>query len=132
MQKAPLGEHLRTWKTLNLTWAEGDSFTVEDKPGILDDDTIAENILAAIAETPGIAWTKVEKATLGVGAAPRHPRRTLRSRLIINVVQIDGIETALSSCPERRPAHISSQPMTQLSSIMSAAGTQRPVRSKYA
>jgi AAA domain len=94
-------------QTLNLTWADGDSFVVDDQAE-LDDDTLAEQILAAISQNPGISWTKVEQATRGVG---KERRRAVRDGLftadrILNVVKKDGVETALRACPERQAARL--------------------------
>jgi hypothetical protein len=44
--------------SLTLVWAEGEGFTVEDRPEITE-DTIAEAILAAVLELPGASWTKI-------------------------------------------------------------------------
>ena len=64
---------------LNLTWAEDEGFAVEEKPE-LDDEAIAEQILAAIAAEPGIGWTRVEEQTPGIGrqAAAGGPRPAAR------------------------------------------------------
>jgi hypothetical protein len=67
-------------KTLNLAWSDGDSFEVEDKTE-LDHDTLAEQIITAIAETPRISWTKVEQKTRGAGKVRRRKvRPPLRHR----------------------------------------------------
>jgi hypothetical protein len=94
-------------KTLHLTWAGGEGFEVEEKLE-LDDDTLAEQLLEAISQNPGISWTKVEKATPGVG---KERRRAIRDGLfaagaILNVVKKGGVETALRACPERQAARL--------------------------
>ena len=50
---------------LEPAWADGEGFAVDDSPE-LDDDTLAEQILAFIGENPGTGWAKVEKATPGI------------------------------------------------------------------
>ncbi|OAI56163.1 hypothetical protein AYO48_00035 [Gaiella sp. SCGC AG-212-M14] len=90
--------------TLNLLWADGESFAVEDKPE-LDDETLAAQIIAAIRKDPGAGWTKVEKATPGVG---RDRRMGVRDRLlgrgeIVNVGKDDG---ALGYCEEAKKARL--------------------------
>jgi hypothetical protein len=94
--------------TLQLVWADGEGFRLEDTAEV-DDETLAEQIIAAIAAEPGIGWTRIEEATPGVA---RKRRRDIRDRLlrdgrIVNVVKgKDGAEVALDSCPERRPASL--------------------------
>jgi hypothetical protein len=93
---------------LQLVWADGESFAIEDKPE-LDDDTIAEKIVIAIAANPGVGWAKVEKETPGVrGERRRQVRdRLLRDGVVVNVVKDEnGVEVALDHCPGRRPAHL--------------------------
>jgi hypothetical protein len=88
---------------LNLVWADGDGFEVEDKP-VIDDDTVAGMILTAVRDDPGAAWRAVEDATPGVGTARR---RGIRDRMLeggqlLNVV--DGVP--LDHCPARKPARL--------------------------
>jgi hypothetical protein len=93
---------------LQLAWAEGDSFTVEEKPE-LDDEAVAELIVVAVGDDPGIGWTKVEKATPGVGD---HTRRRVRDQLlregvIVNVGKDEnGVQVALDHCPPKKAAHL--------------------------
>jgi AAA domain len=92
---------------LQLLWADGETFTVEETPE-LDDDTIAERILVAVDENPGGGWTKIEEATPGTSS---QRRRNVRDRLladgaIVNVVTQDGVKVALRECPERKKAHL--------------------------
>jgi hypothetical protein len=63
-QKLRWSSHLHG-KTLNLTWAPGQSFEIEDKP-VLDDNNIADMILQCVHEHPGIAWGKVQIQVKGV------------------------------------------------------------------
>ena len=92
---------------LHLAWTDGEGFAVEDKPE-LDDETIGEQILAAILENPGTAWGKVEEATPGVN---RQRRREVRDGLlvageIVNVAKVDGVEVLLTECVERKPTRL--------------------------
>jgi hypothetical protein len=95
-------------KTLQLTWAEGEGFNVEEKEE-LDDETLAEQILAAIRHDPGKGWARIEEATPGVN---RQRRMAVRDGLlsrgqIVNVGKdVDGEPLALAHCPERRPARL--------------------------
>jgi AAA domain len=93
--------------TLHLLWADGERFTVDEKAE-LDDDAIAELILAAITANPGLGWTKVEKETRGMGDERRRAVRDdlLRAGTIANVVKENGERVILDHCPERRPASL--------------------------
>jgi hypothetical protein len=128
--------------TLHLVWTDGDGFAVEDKPE-LDDDTLAEQILTAIRESPGTGWTKIEGGIRGVG---NDRKRAVRDELfaagtILNVVKRDGTEVAIDHCPERSPArlHLADDPaishLRQSSGAGPAqaapaqgAGTEAPLR----
>jgi hypothetical protein len=93
--------------TLHLLWAEGDGFEVEEKEE-LDDEAVAELILAAIRKSPGVPWSAVEDETRGVGD---DRRRAVRDSLfaagkIVNVVTEAGAEVALDHCPPRRRSRL--------------------------
>jgi hypothetical protein len=96
--------------TLHLAWTEGEGFAVAEKLE-LDDDAIAENILAVVRADSGTAWGKVEEQITGVR---RDRRREVRDRLladgvIVNIVKDEsgsGDQVALDHCPERRTAHL--------------------------
>lgn len=92
---------------LQLVWSDGDGFTLEDKPE-LDDNVLADLIVAAITENPGVGWTKVEAAVKGIRNDRKRAVRDglLRDRRILNVVKQDGLEVALDHCPERSPARL--------------------------
>jgi hypothetical protein len=94
-------------KALNLLWADGEGFEVEEREE-LDDDTAAELVLAAIRSSPGTSWTRVEDQTKGIRAERRRQVRDglLAARRIVNVVKENGVETALDHCPERRPSRL--------------------------
>ena len=92
---------------MQLAWADGESFTVEEKAE-LDDEAIAERIVGAITANPGIGWTRVEEQTTGIG---KERRRTVRDTLlragkIANVVKESGERVVIDTCPERRPARL--------------------------
>jgi hypothetical protein len=93
--------------TLSLTWTEGEGFAVDEKPE-LDDNAIADLLLAHVGENLGTSWTRVEEATPGVN---RQRRREVRDRLfagqrLVNVVKEDGQEKAIYECPERKPSRL--------------------------
>jgi hypothetical protein len=121
-----------TWhaRTLELRWADGETFEVIDEPEQTDDD-IAELIVAAVGENPGTGWSRVEEATPGMR---RDRRRTIRDRLladrvIVNIVKVDGVEQALDHCPERRQAHLylaADPTIWHLRPDPGAAGAQMP------
>jgi hypothetical protein len=94
-------------QTFHLTWTEGDGFEVDERPE-LDDNTLADLILAHVGENAGTSWTKVEEATPGVN---RQRRRDVRDRLLtggrlVNVVKEDGDEVAIDTCPERKTSRL--------------------------
>jgi hypothetical protein len=94
--------------TLQLLWADGEGFQIEQRDD-LDDETLAEQILAFIGENPGTGWGKVEKATPGV---KREHRMAVRDGLfaagqIVNVRQKKGeSERALDHVVEATPARL--------------------------
>jgi hypothetical protein len=94
-----------TWhaRTLELNWTDGESYEVDVKPEITDDD-IAKRIVTAVAENPGTGWTRVEETVTGIQAKRR---RTIRDRLLgdgvlVNVVKENGSEAALDHCAQGR------------------------------
>jgi len=92
-------------RTLHLVWAEGERFTVEEKVE-LDDEAIAERIVAAIAANPGLGATKLDNATRGMSDERRRDVRDdlLRARRIANIVKRDGEQVILDHCPPRKEA----------------------------
>lgn len=99
-------EHHAT--SLQLAWADGEGFTVEEKPE-LDDDTIAEQLIAVITGNPGVGWTRVEEQTPGMARGRRKTVRDelLRAGTVVNIVKDENGElVALDHCPERRPARL--------------------------
>lgn len=115
-------------QTVELRWTDGESFAVEVKPEVSDDDAIVQ-LLAVIGEHPGTGWSNVERLTPGMRA---DRRRRLRDRLladgrIINIVRDEGVERALDHCPERRPArlfHADDPTISHLRPSADADGTQ--------
>jgi AAA domain-containing protein len=94
--------------TLQLLWADGDGFQLEEKDE-LDDETLAEQIATFIGGNPGTGWGKVEEATPGVN---RQRRRDVRDGLfasgrILNVKRKKGeLESALDKVEEAAPSHL--------------------------
>jgi hypothetical protein len=66
--------------TLELVWADGEGFTVDEKPE-LDDEHAAEMILTFISENGGTSWGRVEKALKGKGAGADRLRDVRDGRL---------------------------------------------------
>jgi AAA domain len=93
--------------TLSLVWTDGESFAVEEAEEI-DDEKLAEQILEAITEAPGVAWTKVEEQIKGI----RNDRlRVIRDSLfagsrIVNIAKKDGERVAIAECLERKPSRL--------------------------
>ena len=48
--------------TITLDWADGEGFTVADKP-VVDDDALADLIVQVVGDDPGVGWSKVETVT---------------------------------------------------------------------
>jgi hypothetical protein len=88
---------------LNLLWTDGEGFAVEDKPD-LDDEALAELIVAGVRENPGTGWMKVRDTIKGVGNDRIDAIRDglFASGRLVNVVDgeaRDGVEP-------RRAAHL--------------------------
>jgi hypothetical protein len=62
-------------KSLNLRWADGESFTVDDTQQ--DDNVIADAIIAAARANGGCSWNVIEKAVGGNAARARSVRDEL-------------------------------------------------------
>lgn len=70
--------------TLQLTWADGDGFARDETPE-RDDDSIAEEILAAVRENGGASWNRIEDAAIGKAGRKREIRdRLLADGRIVN------------------------------------------------
>jgi hypothetical protein len=94
-------------RTMHLSWAAGDGFTVDEKPEI-DDAMLADQIIDQVREMPGAPWRRIEEAVPGVNATRR---RGVRDRLlaagrIVNVITDKGRQVALDHCPERKSASL--------------------------
>jgi len=90
-----------------LIWAAGETYTVEEKPS-LDDDTVADQILAYVRDQPGTGWSPLEKATPGVA---RERRRNIRDQLLktgrlVNVARDDDHDILLDAVRERESARL--------------------------
>jgi hypothetical protein len=114
--------------TLSLLWADGDGFTVEE-PNEIDDETLAEQILAFIRENPGTSWTPAENAAAGVRRERRKAVRDalLADRKIVNVVKQAGELVVISACPARQRSrlHLAGDPtVRQLRPGAGADGAQ--------
>jgi hypothetical protein len=109
--------------SLQLVWTDAEGFEVEENPE-LDDDAIADEILAFVGENAGTTWGKVEKATPGVN---RQRRMAVRDRLlsagrIVNVAKEDGVDVALAYCPERKPSRLHRADDLSISHLLPARG----------
>ena len=94
-------------KTLQLVWTDGEGFDVDDTPDVSDED-IAEQLLHAIAGSPGQGWSLIEKMTPG---SSRDRRNKVRDGLfaagrIVNVVGPKGAETVLTECAQGKRTHL--------------------------
>jgi hypothetical protein len=115
-------------QTFTLSWADNESYQVEDKPELTDTDII-EQILAAVAEHPGTSWGAVDKAVKGVSA---DRKRAVRDQMLavdslVNIGKVNGADTWLTVCPPRKTArlYITSDPaIRHLRPDPDAAGTQ--------
>jgi hypothetical protein len=56
--------------TTNLLWADGESFTVEEREEITE-ATMADEILAAALELPGASWTTIRKKVTATSQRPQ-------------------------------------------------------------
>ena len=90
--------------SLNLLWAAGEGFEVEEKDE-LDDEAVAELIVAAIRERPGTGWTRVTDATPGVG---KDRRNAVRDGLFAagRIVNVDKQAGVIDHLIEARQAHL--------------------------
>ena len=74
----------------HLLWADHESFTVEAKAEITD-ETIADEILAAVLELPGGSWSKIrEQVTGNASESARVRDRLLAAGQILNTAKRDG------------------------------------------
>ena len=98
-------EHHKT--SLQLLWADGEGFTVDDAPA-LDDERIAELLLEKIRANPGKGWSAIRGEVRGTGNDRRDAIRDglFAAGAIVNIVKRDGVEVALDHCPARTPARL--------------------------
>ena len=96
-QKVRWSSHLHG-TTTNLVWAEGETFTIEEREEITE-ATMADTILAAARELPGGSWTKIrelrtasgEKVVRGNATEAAAIRdRLIRDGLLVNSASREG------------------------------------------
>jgi KaiC/GvpD/RAD55 family RecA-like ATPase len=106
VQKARWSSHWHK-RTLHLIWSDVCSFVVDDTPE-LDDETIGDQIIAALRANPGSSWSAVERETPGVRKEKRRQIRDglFAEHLIVNIARSNGAESAIYECPERKPSRL--------------------------
>lgn len=62
---------------MNLAWADGDSYTIEEREEVTE-EAIAEEILKVVGEHPGASWNTIDAEVTGKGET----KRAVRDRLI--------------------------------------------------
>ena len=94
-------------QTIKTVWSEGEGFTVMHET-VLEDETVEDEILAAVRDNPGCAWGKVEKAVPGVGAERRREvrDRLLREGRLVNVGKVAGELLILTYVQKDTPARL--------------------------
>jgi hypothetical protein len=74
----------------NLIWDDGESFIVEAKPEVTE-DTMTDDLLAAVGENPGGSWTKIREHVTGKATDVAKVRdRLLAQGVIVNSAGRDG------------------------------------------
>ena len=84
--------HSSRWhdSSLVLAWAEGKGFAVEDRAPV-SDDTMADDLFAAVRDQPGGSWTKLRPQVRGGNTDTARVRdRLLADGLIVNTATRDG------------------------------------------
>lgn len=85
--------------TVHLTWTDGEGFALDDTRREVSDETIAEQILAVLAELPGGSWTRIRDLRDGDGQkrirgsntdAAKVRDRLLDERAIVNTAAREG------------------------------------------
>jgi putative DNA primase/helicase len=70
---------------LQLSWTDGEGFAIDDEALERDDNTIADELLAAVLANGGASWNTIEKEIQGKGDRKRAIRdRLLDGRRLIN------------------------------------------------
>jgi hypothetical protein len=126
-QKARWASALHDTKT-HLTWAEGESFTVEEKPEV-SDDTIADDLLDAVRANPGASWSKLREHVTGNATECAKVRdRLIAAGTLVNSAARDGY---FNLWHHDDPACPRSEPGTALErlSFLPPAGASEPSRS---
>jgi hypothetical protein len=76
--------------TTHLLWAEGESYTVEEKPEVTE-DTMISDLITAVQETPGASWTKIRERVTGKATDVANVRdRLLAEGVLINTAAREG------------------------------------------
>ena len=71
--------------TIQLAWTEGEGFAVTDEP-VRDDNSIADDLLAAVLSQGGASWNTIERSVSGKGER----KRAQRDRLLAGGRLIDA------------------------------------------
>jgi hypothetical protein len=76
--------------TMHLAWAEGESFTIEQREEVTE-ATMADQMLAAALELPGGSWSKIRDRVTGNGSEAATVRdRLLSEGLLVNTAARHG------------------------------------------
>jgi hypothetical protein len=118
-----------------LLWADGETFTIEDKPEITE-DTMRQSLLDAVRDHPGLSWSKLKELkndgvplVRGNATELKHLRDALiADRLLVNTAIRDGQFTlypADDPTATRSDARTTSERVT----FPPAASEENPTRS---
>lgn len=110
--------------TMQLLWADGDGFTLEEKSEV-DDETIADAIRTYVREHAGTGWGNVRKTIKGIGNDRIDAVRSglFAARELVNVQKVDGVETATYEVRERRSARLFLADDPAVTHLCQASGT---------
>ena len=112
-------------QTLQLAWTDGEGFSVEDKPEF-DDATIATMILDAVLADPGIGWSKIRKATPGIGEDKRASVRDglLARGELVNIAKTEsGEQVALDHLERGKLARLYPSADPTIRALILASGS---------
>lgn len=88
-QKVRHASALHQTKT-QLLWADGESYTVEAKPEVTE-DTMADELIAAVSAAPGASWTELRKSVRGNATQAAKVRdRLINGGDLINTATVEG------------------------------------------
>lgn len=75
----------------HLLWRDGETYELEDKPEITDDD-VSESLIAAVRDNPGGSWRTIEALGKGSGERRREARdMLLETGVIVNAPKGAGM-----------------------------------------